>query len=103
MLLEVVAFALVLSAFELVVIGMISPRYRLRLLGSDSGKMIVHVGMFILNMVVHWGTIVGTMSATLSFITSITTIGIAAKLWGFLKDGRYYTVGLVKYSIADIK
>ena len=32
MLLEVIAFALVLSAFELVVIGMISPRYRLRLI-----------------------------------------------------------------------
>ena len=103
MLLEVIAFALVLSAFELVVIGMISPRYRLRLIGSDAGKIVVHVGMFMVNMVVHWGTIVGTMSATLSFITSIATLGIAAKLWGFLKDGRYYTVGLMKYSIAEIK
>ena len=103
MIAEVIAFAVVLSVFELVLIGMVPPRQRLRLLGSDGGKMAVHIGMFGINLIVHWGTIVGTMSATLSFVTSLATLWIAGKLWGFVVEDRYYTVGLMKYRIDEIK
>lgn len=103
MLSEVIAFALVLSAFEFVLIAMISPRTRLRMLGNDGAKMCFHVGMFVANLWVHWGTVVGTMSATLSFITSLLVINVAIKTFGCIKSDRYYTVGLVKYSKEELQ
>lgn len=103
MLSEVIAFALIMSASEFVLISMITPRTRLRMLGSDSWKMTFHVGMFVANLTVHWGTVVGTMSATLSFITSILVINVAIKTFGCIKSDRFYTVGLVKYSVEELR
>ena len=100
---EVIAFGLIISIFEFVLISMMPPRARLRMLGNDAAKMCFHVGMLLVNLTVHWGTVVGTMSATLSFITSMGVIWFAGKLYGHIKDGRYYTVGIVKYSVEEIK
>lgn len=100
---EVIAFAIVLVAFEFVLLCMVPPKLRLRVLGSESLKITIHIGMLIVNLYVHWGTVVGTMSATLSFVTSLATIWLATKVFGFIKDGRYYHVGWVKYSLEEIK
>lgn len=102
MLSEVIAFALVMTVFEIVLLSMIPPRTRLRLLGNQAARTLVHVAFMVLNLWVHWGTVVGTMSATLSFITSIGAVKLAAWMYGSIKDGRYYTVGLVKYSREDL-
>jgi hypothetical protein len=103
MLEEVIAFALVISVFEFVIITMIPPRIRLRILGSHAGRVAFHMGMLLINLWVHWGTVIGTMSATLSFITSIVVIHAAKALFGSITDDRYYKVGLVKYSIGELK
>ena len=103
MLESVFAFGLIISAFEFVVIVMIPPRTRLRMLGSKSAKLCFHMGMLLINMYVHWGTAVGTMSATLAFICSLGVIWGAAKLFGFISEGRYYTIGFVRYSVAELK
>ena len=99
----VVAFGLIISMFEFIIVGMIPPRTRLRMLGSKSQGLYFHIAMFSLNMILHWGTAVGTMSATLAFICSIGVIHCAKKLFGSITDDRYYTVGYIKYSVQEIK
>lgn len=99
----VLAFGLIISLFEFVLISMIPPRTRLRVLGSSSKKLLFHVGMLLVNLTVHWGTAVGTMSATLAFVCSIGVTWVAAKMFGSIKDDRFYTVGLVKYSVSEIR
>ena len=99
----VLAFGLIISLFEFVLISMIPPRTRLRVLGSRGARLGFHMGMLLINMAVHWGTAVGTMSATLAFVCSIGVTWLASKLFGSIKDDRYYTVGLVKYSVGELK
>ena len=99
---EVIAFAIVLVAFEFIILVMVPPKFRLRLLGNEAARVSVHMGMLLINMWVHWGTVVGTMSATLSFVTSLGTLWLATKVFGHIKDGRYYHVGWVKYSVQEI-
>ena len=103
MLAEVIVFAVVMSVFEFALLSMLSPKIRLRLLGNETGKMFLHVVFLTCNLIVHWGTVVGTMSSTLSFITSMATVWVAAKLFGSIKDGRFYTVGVIKYSIHELR
>lgn len=99
----VLAFGLIISLFEFVLISMIPPRTRLRVLGSDAKKMGFHLGMLLINLTVHWGTAVGTMSATLAFVCSIGVTWLAAKVFGTITDGRFYTVGFIKYSVGELK
>ena len=103
MLSEVFAFALVMSIFEFVILCGIAPRARLRLLGSPSLRQAMHFAFLIVNLIVHWGTVVGTMSSTLSFITSMGVVAFATQLFGYMEAGRYYHVGWVKYSLEEIK
>ena len=103
MLETVLAFGFIISLFEFVIIAMIPPRTRLRVLGCSRKKLLFHVSMLSINMIVHWGTAVGTMSATLAFVCSIGVTWAAAKVFGHLVDGRYYHVGWVKYSVEEIK
>ena len=42
------------------------------------------------------------MSGILSFVCSIVTVRVAQFVFGQIKDGRYYTVGLVKYSKEEL-
>ena len=99
----VVLFALIISVFEFVIVSMIPPRTRLRVLGNSRKKLLFHVAMGSLNLLVHWGTMTGTMAATLAFIMSIAIIWIAEKVYGNVTEDRYYRVGLVKYSVGEIR
>lgn len=93
----VLCFGLLLMLFEFVVLSMVPPKYRLRLLGSKGGCHAVHVGMLLLNLWVHWGTVTGTMSATGAFVTSIITIELAKLLYGTVVDNVRVRRGLVGY------
>lgn len=98
----VIAFGLIISAFEFVVLCMIPPRTRLRVLGSSSKKLLFHIGMLSINLIVHWGTAVGTMSATLAFVCSIGVTAFAAKVFGYIEQDRYYHLGWIKYSREEL-
>ena len=100
---EVISFAIILVAFEFVILCMVTPKLRLRLLGNEAAKVSVHMIMLLINMWVHWGTVVGTMSATLSFIVSLGVLAASTRLFGKLVEGRYYTIGLVRYNVEEIK
>lgn len=88
--------------FEFVVLSMVPPRARLRVLGDRNKQALIHVGVLLVNLIIHWGTLIGTMSGILSFVCSIVTIRIAQLIFGQIKEGRYYTVGLVKYSKEEL-
>ena len=89
--------------FEFVLLSMLPPRMRLRLLGNANSQMLLHFGFLLMNLIIHWGTLVGTMSGIGAFISSIVTVAFAKKLFGFIEAGRYYHVGWVKYSVKELK
>ena len=99
----VLVFAMINIAFEFVVLAMVSPRLRLRLLGSHSQQLLLHCSIFIIVIMVHWGTLVGTMASFLSFCLSLATVWCAQQLWGKVVGGRYYHRGLIAYSASDLK
>lgn len=89
--------------FEFVLLSMLAPRMRLRVLGSPHKRNLLHVGFLLLNLIIHWGTVVGTMSAIGAFISSMVTVRAAMWLYGSIEDDRYYRVGLVKYSLEELR
>ena len=102
MIAAVLLFGALNVLFEFVVLSMVPPRMRLRLLGNRNSQALIHIGVLLANLIIHWGTLIGTMSGILSFVCSIVTIRIAQFMFGQIKDGRYYTVGLVKYSKEEL-
>ena len=97
----VVFFGIINVIFELVVLGMVPPRARLRLLGNRGAQTFVHVAVMILVLTVHWGTVTGTMSAFFSFILSIVTISIAQLMWGYVQGTRYRR-GIIGYKVEEL-
>ena len=94
----VLLFGLMNVAFELVLLSMLTPRLRLRLLGSETASHVLHFAFLLSNLIIHWGTLIGTMSSVLAFVSSIFTVALARKLYGRIVDGRFYHVGFIKYS-----
>ena len=93
----VLTFAALLALFEFVVLSMVPPRYRLRLLGNKAACTTVHISMLCINLWVHWGTVTGTMSATGAFVVSIVTIEIAKVMYGTIINDMRVRRGLIGY------
>lgn len=89
--------------FEFVLLCMLRPRTRLRVLGNPVLSNLMHTGFLSLNLLIHWGTLIGTMSAVLAFVSSIVTVNIARVVFGRIEDGRHYHVGFIKYSVEELK
>lgn len=89
--------------FEFVLLAMLTPRLRLRLLGSEAASNALHVFFLAANLIIHWGTLIGTMSGVLAFVASIVTVRIARTVFGSIAEGRYYKVGFIKYSVEELK
>ena len=99
----VLIFGLMNVAFEFILLSMLRPRTRLRLLGNEIACVYLHFGCLSLNLLIHWGTLVGTMSGIFSFICSIGTVAFARLVFGYIEQGRYYKVGWVKYTREELK
>lgn len=93
----VLTFAALLVLFEFVVLSMVPPRFRLRLLGNRAACTTVHITMLCLNLWVHWGTVTGTMSATGAFVVSIVTVEIAKLMYGTIVDDMRVRRGVIGY------
>lgn len=93
----VLLFGVINAVFEFVLLSMIAPRWRLRILGNPNARACLHIFFLLANLAVHWGTLIGTMSAVLAFVASLATVSVAQYLWGYITDSRYYTVGFIKY------
>lgn len=86
----VVFFGLINVVFELVVLSMIPPRARLRLLGNKGAQTSLHIVIMVTTLWIHWGTLIGTMAGFLSFILSMVTVGIARQLFGYIEDDVFH-------------
>lgn len=89
--------------FEFVLLSMLPPRMRLRVLGTPAWRNFLHVGFLSLNLTIHWGTVIGTMSAVMAFISSLVTVRVAQLLFGYVVDGRHYHVGWIKYGVEELR
>lgn len=97
----VLLFALITSIFELVILLKLKPRTRLRLLGSPYAVSLVHAIVFAINIAVHYGTLVGSMTAITAALTSFVTVPFARFLSGYIRDGAYYP-GIFKYQATQL-
>lgn len=98
----VILFGLMNVAFEFILLSMVRPRTRLRLLGNEAQCVSLHVFCLVLNLWIHWGTLIGTMSGIFAFICSIFTVNVARLVFGVIKDDRYYKRGLVGYAREEL-
>lgn len=98
----VLIFGLMNVAFEFILLSMLPPRMRLRLLGNHGMCVFLHFACLALNLLIHWGTLVGTMSGIFAFICSIATVSIARLMFGTIVGTRYKR-GVLGYSLKEIK
>lgn len=98
----VVFFGMINVIFEFVVLSMLPPRMRLRLLGNKGAQTITHFAVMVFVLWVHWGTVSGTMSAFFSFIISMFTVLIAKNIFGYIKDGVFHR-RIVGYSVDELR
>lgn len=98
----VLLFGALNIVFEFVLLNMMPPRTRLRVLGSAVLANLMHVGFLLANLLVHWGTLVGTMSSVMAFCASIVTVHCARKVYGYV-SGTQYHVGWIKYSVKELR
>lgn len=74
MLATVLVFALITSIFELVLLMKFMSR---QTLSKRWVQYLCHAGAFTANIIVHWGTIVGTMTAITAGLVSFATVPAA--------------------------
>lgn len=98
----VIFFGLINVVFEFVVLSMVPPRIRLRVLGSKRQQTVLHVMIMILVLTVHWGTLIGTMSGFFSFILSMITVGIARLVFGYIENDQYHR-RIIGYTVAELQ
>lgn len=98
----VLIFGLMNVVFEFILLSMVRPRTRLRILGNEAHCVALHFMCLALNLLIHWGTLIGTMSGIFSFICSIVTVMVARAVFGVIKEDRYYTRGLVGYAREEL-
>lgn len=98
----VLVFTIINVMFELVVLSMVPPRARLRILGSKRLQTGIHISIMIFMLIVHWGTVIGTMAGFGSFVMSIATVSIARQLWGYV-EGTRYRRGIIGYTREELR
>lgn len=95
-------FAALNVGFEFVLLTMLTPRVRLRVLGSSAACNALHCLFLIVNLAVHWGTLIGTMASVAAFLCSMLTVQIARVLFGHI-SGTRYTRGWVQYPLEALR
>lgn len=79
---EVVAiFALLTAVFEIVVLEKMSVKARIYALSYPN---LITAVMCAFNLWIHWGTIVGSMTAVTAGLASMGATGWMRKRWGFI-------------------
>lgn len=97
----VFTFALITMAFEFVVLMKLNPARRLRLLGSARWVTAIHVMVIGINLIIHFGTITGSMTAVTAGLSSFITIPLARWLSGYIANNHYHP-GAIKYSVSEL-
>lgn len=85
MLETVLVFALITAIFELVILMKFASLNTLR---KPWMQWACHVLAFIANLTIHWGTIVGTMTAVTAGLVSFITVPLAIMLMTYMMHYR---------------
>lgn len=99
----VLVFGLINVVFEFVVLCMIPPRMRLRILGSKAKSRAMHVMVMIIILIWHWGTLIGTMSGFLSFCLSLVTAEIAKLVFGYITPDNKFHRRIIGYTADELR
>ena len=94
----VLVFAFISALFELGALSYLEPRTRLRWLNRPGTLTFV---VTLANLLVHWGTITGSMTAATAGLASMATTSFARYYWGWIAvvDGRVrYYHGIVRFT-----
>lgn len=81
----VMIFGLLSALFEAIILLKLSPRLRLRLLGSGTAIAVVHSFAILFNLAVHYGTVTGTMTAIVAGIASFLVIPLLRSYCGCIR------------------
>lgn len=100
---SVAAFAAINIVFEFVVIAMIPPKLRLRLLGSRVWSRVLHICILGGVLTVHWGTLIGTMSGFLSFCLSMVTVEITKLVFGYITPDEKFHRRIIGYTADELR
>lgn len=87
MLQTVLIFAAVTAVFEFVALARFTPRLRQWLLSHDG---VLHAFVIAANLMIHWGTITGSMTAVVAGLASYITVPIAQQLWGHYRQHTWH-------------
>lgn len=101
----VLLFAALSAAFEFAVLMKIKPRTRLRILGSTRTVGFIHLIVIVCNICLHYGTVVGTMTAVVAGLASFAAIPLARYLSGYIiktPHGEKFKPGVFTYHIKEI-
>lgn len=85
----VLVFALLTGVFELLIIEKLDLKTRLRVLAYPG---LVSACCGALNLVIHWGTMTGSMTAIVATLASFIVLDIERRRWGYIQriEGRYF-------------
>jgi hypothetical protein len=86
----VLTFALITAIGEAILLAHLPRKMMLRILGSTSKAMCLHVAMMAVNLWIHWGTITGSMTAVTAFVVSTGVVKAARSWYGFMQENTYY-------------
>lgn len=98
----VLIFGILNMMFEFVLLCMLPPRARLRVLGSPAKQRALHVFFLVANLTIHWGTVIGTMSGVFAFICSIVTVSAARVWFGHITSDDRYKRGVLAYKVSEL-
>jgi len=106
----VLLFAALSALFEFAIVMKLKPRTRLRILGNDNKVRLIHLIVFVINISIHYGTVVGSMTAIVAALASFITIPLARWVSGYIQSYRsgngkleHYKPGLIHYNYDQIK
>lgn len=82
-------FAMLTALFELVLVCKMSQRTRMHVLRYPA---LITLLFFAFNLIIHFGTVVGTMTAVCAALVSMGVTALLRWYFGWF-DGRYYHLG----------
>jgi hypothetical protein len=98
----VFVFGLLSALLEAIILTKLPLRVLLRILGDPRQVALIHLFVGIFNLIVHFGTVTGTMSAIVSALASFAVIPLIRARHGYIRREVYYR-GFKLYSIAAIR
>lgn len=100
----VLVFALLTAVFEWFVLAKLPLRTRLRVLDFPG---LISAFFFMANLLIHWGTMTGSMTAVTAALASFGVSSLSRRCWGYItraSDGRlWYVPGWRRFSPEDLK